>query len=243
MCTVSFITHGDAVHITSNRDEQSTRLPAYPPATYHTATGLTAFPKDADAGGTWIAMHECGRAVVLLNGGFINHRHTPPYRKSRGLILLDLIAADDPAGLFAEMDLPGIEPFTTVVWANEKLFECRWDGIGTHVSELDPSLPRIWSSATLYDASVMRKRESWFGEWIRRNPQPSGYDIIRFHQSAGDGDPNNDLLMDRGGRLSTVSITAIDIRRDAGSMSYHDIRSGAIHNLQLDFRKHTTQKG
>jgi hypothetical protein len=30
------------------------------------------YPKDADAGGTWIAKHENGNAVVLLNGGFKN---------------------------------------------------------------------------------------------------------------------------------------------------------------------------
>ena len=243
MCTVSFIPLKDAVQITSNRDEKSTRLPAYPPATYHTGTGLTAFPKDADAGGTWIAMHQHGRIVVLLNGGFISHRHTPPYRRSRGLILLDLIGVDDPAFHFSDLDLIGIEPFTTIIWANEKLFECRWDGVDRHIQEQDPSLPRIWSSSTLYDASVTRKRESWFREWIIRDPQPSVGEIIRFHTSAGDGDPHNDLLMDRDGALGTVSITTIAIRRDAGSMTYHDIRSGTIHDLHLDFIKPTPSQG
>ena len=243
MCTVSFIPLADAVHITSNRDEKSTRLPAYPPATYHAGTGLTAFPRDADAGGSWIAMHERARAVVLLNGAFMSHQPSPPYRRSRGLILLDLIAEDDPAGHFSEFDLVGIEPFTTIIWANEKLFECRWDGAGKHIHEPDPSLPRIWSSSTLYDPSVTRKRESWFRDWIGRDPQPSVDDIIRFHRSAGDGDPHNDLLMDRDGQLCTVSITAITIHRDAGSMTYHDLRRGTIHDVHLDFNHHTPPEG
>jgi uncharacterized protein with NRDE domain len=53
------------------------------------------FPKDTDAGGTWIVMKENGDAAVLLNGAFINHTAEPPYRLSRGIILLDIFSTEN----------------------------------------------------------------------------------------------------------------------------------------------------
>src|SRR5215470_17195971 len=91
MCTVTFIRSADKIYITSNRDEKHWRSSAFPPTVYPCTSGKLLFPKDGDAGGTWIAAHENGNAIVFLNGGFVRHTPQPPYRKSRGLILLDLI--------------------------------------------------------------------------------------------------------------------------------------------------------
>ena len=49
------------------------------------------FPKDAKAGGTWFAAADTGVIAVLLNGAFKKHIAQPPYRKSRGLILLEIM--------------------------------------------------------------------------------------------------------------------------------------------------------
>jgi len=84
MCTVSFIPVGGKLFISSNRDEKRSRKIALPPAQYEYNELKFVFPKDADAGGTWIAVKENGDAAVLLNGAFINHIAEPPYRKSRG---------------------------------------------------------------------------------------------------------------------------------------------------------------
>ncbi|MGL1516781.1 NRDE family protein, partial [Vibrio parahaemolyticus] len=48
------------------------------------------FPKDPDGGGTWIALKENGDVAILLNGAFENHIPAYPYRRSRGLIFLDI---------------------------------------------------------------------------------------------------------------------------------------------------------
>jgi len=114
MCTVTFIPVEKKVFLVSSRDECHTRKDALKPACYSVPGGKLLYPKDGEAGGTWIALNGNGNAVVLLNGGKESHEANPPYRKSRGLILLDLAAAVSPSTLFFSMDLDKLEPFTLV---------------------------------------------------------------------------------------------------------------------------------
>src|SRR3982751_4082457 len=112
MCTVTYIPANGKIFLTSNRDEKSRRFPAVPPQAYDFLSGRIYFPKDTNAGGTWIAVHENGNALVLLNGGFTFHESKPPYRLSRGLILLDLLQHESPFDYFRSINLDEIEPFT-----------------------------------------------------------------------------------------------------------------------------------
>ena len=84
MCTVTFIPARQRIYLTSNRDEKNWRTDALPPAVYPAGSGQMMYPKDGDAGGTWIAAHDNGNAIVFLNGGMEAHNPQPPYRKSRG---------------------------------------------------------------------------------------------------------------------------------------------------------------
>lgn len=240
MCTVTFIPTGDKIYITSNRDEKHWRSNALPPAVYSFSTGRLLFPKDGDAGGTWIAAHENGHAIVLLNGGFIRHTPQPPYRKSRGLILLDLIDALDPVSRFQSISLQAIEPFTIVIWNNGTLVECRWDGVRKHQTQLAVTQPHIWSSATLYEEAVVNKRKNWFNAWLqqtRQTGQPTPDDILHFHQFTGDGDTHNDLRMDRNGQVFTVSVTLLSLTNEVTQMHYLDLKSNNAFTQQLIVEK------
>ena len=90
MCTVTFLPVGNTLYLTSNRDEAAARKIADAPQIVPFSAGNILFPKDSEAGGTWVATHENGNAMVLLNGAFVKHQHNPPYRKSRGLIFLEV---------------------------------------------------------------------------------------------------------------------------------------------------------
>lgn len=225
MCTVTFIPSRDSIFLTSNRDEKSWRKDAVPPTVYDFESGKILFPKDADAGGTWIAVHENGNAIVFLNGGFVFHQSEPPYRKSRGLILLDLIEGATPYNSFLAIKLNGIEPFTAIVWDDDHLFECRWDGQEKHCKQYDESLPRIWSSVTLYDEEIIQKRQSWFEEWISSKAKIERPDILHFHQFTGDGDKHNDLLMNREGKVFTVSVSSLCLQKNKASIVYLDLKN------------------
>lgn len=230
MCTVTFIPSAGKVFLTSNRDEKNWRKDAAVPSVYEFTSGKLLFPKDADAGGTWIAIHENGNAIVFLNGGFIAHTPKPPYRKSRGLILLDLIEGATPYNSFLAIKLNNIEPFTAIIWDDGHLFECRWDGERKHTRQMDETIPHIWSSVTLYDDEVIAKRNAWFENWLQKNPAPAQSDILHFHQFTGDGDSHNDLRMNRNGMVFTVSVTSLDITAGNAGMRYLDLKN----NRQTD---------
>lgn len=235
MCTVTFIPVKDKYFITSNRDEKKLRKEALPPKAYSVGDARIMFPKDTDAGGTWIAMHENGNAVVLLNGGFVKHVPAPPYKKSRGIVLLEIISDAKPFAQFQQTPLSGIEPFTLVLFDNDNLYECRWDGNEKHAKHLDKTKPHMWSSVTLYDTAVIQKRQHWFREWLLQNPFPSMEEIFHFHLFAGDGDHHNDLRMNRDGIMLTLSATGIEINNEKGIMHYHDLQNNKLYKQELHY--------
>jgi len=239
MCTVTFIPSKSGIVLTSNRDEKHWRAAAVPPEIYSLSSGRIIFPKDGDAGGSWFAIHENGNAVIFLNGGFVWHKSQPPYRKSRGLILLDLVNNESPPRSFEKIPLDGIEPFTAVIWENQKLLECRWDGRKKYHKELSSDAPHIWSSATLYDEDVVVKRRKWFDEWLHTNPHPTQEEIMHFHQFTGDGDQHNDLMMNRDGKVFTVSVTSAFIHDREIFMQYLDVRNAIKKEKHLTILKPT----
>ena len=225
MCTVTYIPTKDYFYLTSNRDEKNWRTDAIAPAVYAFGSGKIMFPKDGDGGGSWIAAHENGNIVIFLNGGLNAHTPSPPYRKSRGLILLDILDHTTPYNCFLVINLNGIEPFTAIILDNGHLFECRWDGSEKHHKELDRKVPHIWSSVTLYSEETISKRKKWFDDWMSENKTVSQSDIIHFHQFTGDGDTNNDLRMNRDGKVFTVSITSMVIGNNGIKMDYIDLKN------------------
>lgn len=236
MCTVTFIPIGNSFHLTSSRDEQAGRPIALFPA-FDQINGIRVlFPRDTLAGGSWIAVNENGHLAVLLNGAINAHRSEPPYLRSRGLVFLDLISKISPADAFEGTDFKGIEPFTVVLFENKNLYSCKWDGRMKWLESLSSQKPHIWSSVTLYNPAAIRKRESWFNKWLLEHLYPGTLDIINFHQKGGDGDPFNDILMNRRHQLFTNSISSIRLSPETASFRYLDLRSGETEETQLSFR-------
>jgi len=226
MCTVTYIPSRDGFFLTSNRDESRHRGAALTPGVYSGGRHKLIYPKDADGGGSWIVLKENGTAAVLLNGAFQKHLRKPPYRLSRGMVLLEMMQGMDPLEGMAQMDLGGIEPFTLVLFVQGNLWECRWDGHRKHIVALDKTNPHIWSSATLYDERVAKERKGWFDQWLKDRKRIAPGDIVRFHSSAGNGDIRNDLVMNRDNELYTVSVTSIVVNGEGSRMVYNDLATG-----------------
>lgn len=230
MCTVTFIASDGKFYLTSNRDEKTTRLPAIPPDHYTSKNSNLLYPKDAQAGGTWVALKDNGDTAVLLNGGLYPHQHQPPYKKSRGLVLIDILQNEQPYHCFQLYDCCQIEPFTLILFCNLVLYECRWDGKQKHVKELDIWEPHIWSSVTLYSPEIIAKRKQWFDDWKRKTSKPEQSEIFQFHRFTGEGDSANDLFMNRNNETRTVSITSIIIDKGECEMQYWDALNDSIHH-------------
>jgi transport and Golgi organization protein 2 len=239
MCTVTYIPSKDKIFLVSNRDEKHWRLPAIPPQAYDISSGKIYFPKDADEGGSWFAVHENGNTLVLLNGGFKNHTPQPRYERSRGLVLLDLAQTANPFDNFRSINLENIEPFTLVLWSNEKLFECRWDGERKHSKQLDKTLPYIWSSVTVYDDEAIAIRENQFENWLDRHPDFSIDDILDFHQFSGEANRQTDLLRNRNDKIFTVSITGVEISSATAHLKYLDLLTNQVFLQNITFKKET----
>ncbi len=221
MCTLTFIPQKNGYLFTSNRDEQNTRRKAARPELTIQKDRELLFPRDGEAGGTWIVSSQ-NRDYCLLNGAFSPHERNTPYRRSRGLVLLDAILCQDLLTFNNEYNLSGIEPFTIVAICNIEnlLQEFRWDGQHRHLSELDFDKPAIWSSSTLYSPEVRKKREQWFSEFLAENPEPGAEDILDFHRFTEDENADHGLVMKRGPSLQTLSISCLQ-RDPNGLLWYH----------------------
>ncbi len=234
MCTVTFLPlSGSSFILTSNRDESQYRKIALPPAKYLVYGTGVYFPKDMDANGTWIAAAGTKFTLCLLNGAFAPHERHPPYRLSRGLMLLDFFKYNNVHDFLSLYDFEGIEPFTLLVFGQSlrtSIHEIRWNGKKIHSELRDSSMPLIWSSAQLYPENVIRQREEWFDAWLKANKEFTMEKIILFHKTGGTGNSNTDLLMNRDGKVFTVSITSVMRNGNEGSMRYEDMisKNGAI---------------
>ena len=222
MCTVSFVRVIDAVIITSNRDENIQRENAAAPDFHILSNKKILFPKDTRAGGSWYAASDTGVIAVLLNGAFKKHIAHPPYRKSRGLILLDMIEADDAISFFKEVDLENIEPFTIILLQPGILHELRWDGATKHQKKLDMTGNYIWSSATLYADDVIEHRHALFEKFIRSSAGITAEKIQDFH-AHNHGDPENGFVIDRKTGMKTFSITQTVVSKADISFLHYDL--------------------
>lgn len=122
MCTVTYVPTKSGFQLTSNRDENINRGKAVAPRTYQNGNYTLLYPKDADRNGSWIAAKNNGDIVVLLNGAFVKHKAIPPYKTSRGLVLMDIINAQNPFLFYQDIDLIAVEPFTLVLYAQGSLY-------------------------------------------------------------------------------------------------------------------------
>lgn len=223
MCTVSFVTTNDKIIITSNRDEKTVRPSAIPPKKYILNGKNLIFPKDPKAGGTWFAADDKGTILVLLNGASEKHEVKLPYRKSRGLIVLDLISSFSPKDFWSEIDLENIEPFTLVLFQNNDLFQLRWNGKEKEKITLDVHQNHIWSSSTLYPLSIRQKRANWFDVFMNKNPEISESKMHDFHRYTEQGNDENGLIINRNEEVKTLSITQSVIEKNKGTLLHYDL--------------------
>jgi uncharacterized protein with NRDE domain len=223
MCTVSFTATNDKIIITSNRDEKTIRPSAIPPKTYTVNGKNLIFPKDPKAGGTWFVAKADGTILVLLNGADEKHEVKLPYRKSRGLIVLEVISSISPKEFWTEIDLQNIEPFTLVLFQNKALFQLRWNGKEKETTLLDTQINHIWSSSTLYPSEIRKKRFNWFHTFMNANTKISESKMHDFHRYTEEGNDENGLVINRNNEMQTLSITQSVIEKNKVVILHYDL--------------------
>lgn len=237
MCTVAFIPYNNKFHFASLRDESPKRQQALLPAIYNINEVEIIAPLDGHAGGTWVGANTFGNIVILLNGAFENHERDNSYRLSRGIIVKELLRKEKPLSVWQKMDLHNIEPFTLVVWQQQKLYELVWDGLQKHSLQLTITKPHIWSSSTLYDTIAKKQRKAAFQQWWATEPPVSKQSMLSFFQSLKD--VQNGFLINRSPTMKTLSFTFLTQDAAAVSCYYHDFLNASCSIKQLAL-KHLT---
>lgn len=221
MCTVVFIPGREQYYFASLRDEDTERPCATEPALYKEGTLQYLAPKDGLAGGTWIGINEMQHVIILLNGAFEKHTAGNNYRKSRGLIVTELLVSETPVIDWYAMELKQIEPFTLIVWSSGDLFQLVWDGECKKKIRPDAHAAHIWSSSTLYNTEAGANREKQFQHWITKKPAVSMESLLSFFLS--EADTENGFIINRNEKIKTLSYSFITItQQGSGLMQYYD---------------------
>lgn len=205
MCTVTYVPTGDGFLFTSNRDELPSRN-----ALDIVEKEDIVYPQDALKKGTWYLIRKENFVRTLLNGAAEKHKHEPPYRRSRGLMMLDALEWKTLSEFVDAYDFEGIEPFTIVdvnfAGNDIKVTQVRWDEKEVSVNEFNPEEPQIWSSSPLYPPDIRKLRENWFREHLEKEGN-SSESILKFHNSEYSEDPTVNVLMKRNIGPCSISIS------------------------------------
>lgn len=233
MCTVSYIKHHNGFSLTSNRDEQSNR-PTLVPMAYDELDQILVYPKDKIAGGTWIATSYNDISVCLLNGGYKKHKRQLPYARSRGVILKERFKYNNNQNFINQIDLNNVEPFTLLMIDHHNLKNIDfkvlvWDEKQKHISTINTDKNHIWASATLYDKTQREMRQEWFTKFTKLHQSMTSEEIINFHTGSFTNQKSDDMLMQRQGKLKTISVSQINISTNSKHFIYKDL------NNQQDF--------
>lgn len=235
MCTVTLIPKGKNDFIlTSNRDEAPNRI-SLPPSFYNYENTHLLYPKDVQSGGTWIGVSEKNRLVCVLNGGFEIHERQASYRKSRGVVTKDFMVADHIASYVETYFFDNIEPFTLVIvdWNDAlKFYELVWDGTQKHFTKL-PLESKIWSSSTLYSKNRRTERLQWFEDFKCKN-ELSSESLLKFHKTAGEGNEDYGLIMNRG-FVKTTCITQVQKHHNTVEMCYENLLDKFVSKETFNF--------
>lgn len=240
MCTVTFIPNSNnGFTLTSSRDEIASRGITKFPVEKQLKNETIYFPQDPQAGGTWITTSQSGKVACLLNGGFTKHKHTPPYRMSRGKVVLDSFSYGSFAEFGNSYNLDGIEPFTMILIeqnkTNTNLYELIWDGSKKHFNKINSTTQHIWSSSTLYNNEIKKIREIWFKDWLIEKG-PSATSLFDFHQIAGDLSDEFNIKMKRKNGPETVSITQVSISLKSITERHLNFISEEDNQIQLPLK-------
>ncbi len=221
MCTLIFFPAKDGVHFASLRDESILRKQAITPQIITNETGLqVVMPIDGEAGGSWIGASNEGVIMVLMNGAFVKHKHSPPYAKSRGLILKEMLLAEDFKSLWATMDLTNIEPFSIFCYNHTHFIRLTWTSEQKVETPLNSSTAHVFSSCTLYNTEMATFREQAINSWMEQSPKVDRASTLLFLQTAFEQSTTGFFLNRE--TVKTISYTYLKILGQSPSkISFH----------------------
>ena len=202
-----------------NRDERATRRSADPPRIEVQGDVRYLAPRDAEAGGTWLAANEHGLTLGLLNGPERGAARTAP---TRGGIVRGLADAPDLLRLerrLRALELGPFRPFLLLALApsGHGLVAGWQDGALDVEHDVDRRMPLVSSA---FDAEeVQRGRAALFGVMREELGADSSELHLRYHESHRPARGPRSICMHRAD-AQTVSFSWIRVEPGAVSFRY-----------------------
>lgn len=237
MCTLSLLPRPQGGYLLAmTRDERRSRGIASPPQPGTSAGRRFLAPRDADAGGSWIAVDESGRALCLLNGDLqAPGWQEKPQLQSRGELLLELVGCPDLAALGEEladraaMRRLAVRPFQLVVVERDGARATRWQFDGVDLSVEEARLPWIVTSNGFDPRGVALARAEQFAAWRERQgrelssagavPWAALLELHRSHVGNADDGQLASFCLHRP-LVSSVSVTVVEAGAEQIAMRY-----------------------
>lgn len=212
MCIVSifFEEKGDFI-LTHNRDEYIFRPFSEKVEIKEKFGQQFNAPIDLVSGGTWI-YDSAQFSACVLNGAYKPHMHNPPYRLSRGLLILELLKFKFLEEFIDKVDLEGIEPFTMMMidkfHRDAKILV--WDEKQRHTEDLKGQKMVVRASSPLY---TQEERET-LQQTFKRLENPGPDEIFELHDRLKMTD-NKEIPI-----VKTTSITQIVYENGESGMKF-----------------------
>lgn len=210
MCTLAWGMGPDGWWLCFNRDEQRTRSTGEPPAYFRQGRSGGYYPRDPDGGGTWLAVSSKGFAVGLINHYPSEGFHPLSGRRSRGLLVPELLVAASAAEAMAALErthLAAYPPFMLFALDRAGLRLRRWDGRVLQSSSTDAC---FLTSSSHAPVEVAEWRQQWWDQqadaW-KRSPDGVG----KLFRAPNPRQPALGVTMDRPD-ARTVSQSEISVR-------------------------------
>lgn len=231
MCTTVLQSVRDGhLILACNRDEQVTRQIAEPPRVHEFERGVGAiFPRDRDAGGSWVGVNTSGIAVSLLNNYAADIRPPPREPRSRGVLVPRMLQMQTMAEVVDDMEslrggLTHFRPFWLIVASIPadsavSLTRFTWDGERLEAEPM--ALPMAQISSGFEHVLVEKSRRAQVERLLHA---PHAWTSGQVDTVFGGHLPSRgatSVCMHRDD-ASTVSHTRIEISNDEVSLAYYD---------------------
>lgn len=223
MCTVTYIPRKEETIITVNRDEAPTRAASDPIIREENGRQFWLAPEPISGGSNFVLDIINQRALILLNGAFKPHKHNPPYRMSRGVMMIEAFGFETLREMESAYDFSGIEPFTLLSFQSGQWEELRWDGERTHHATPAPNESAIWSSTKLYPEEIVEQRRREFNEFITNSRAVYAQQLFEMHRRSTDDPRGIGYNMNYEDRVRTVSITQLVVKGGRMLLRYLDL--------------------
>lgn len=225
MCTFTAVKSADNVlFLTMNRDEKRMRLEAGLEVQCY-SNGEIVFPKDAEAGGTWLGSNSDGVVCALLNRYQDTATPNAANMCSRGAIIPDALrfgGFDAVCQHLQSVDFSVYQPCNVLVFSLQQARCFGWSGQALHVSDVSSEQPYMLTSSSVEAAYTLSYREGLFRQWAQSYKEATlGAESVlaEYHTATKTGAESESVLMSRA-LTHTKSISQIVMSEYSQELHY-----------------------